>query len=314
MKRTHRVDLKVGFDCNNRCVFCVQGDKREWLSARPRAELEAILERRSGTAHALVLTGGEPTMRGDLVEIVAYARSLGYTDIQLQTNGRRLSYRSYVEALVEAGVTEIAPSLHGSRADLHDRLTRAPRSFAQTVRGIRVCRDLGLRVVTNSVVVRDNLVDLSNLARLLVQLGVYQAQLAFVHPAGTALQLFDHVVPRFTEAMPWVEAALLTLERGGVRAATEAIPFCFMRGLERFVAERWIPETSVEDATVVHDDYTKYRREAGKARGPQCAACTFDAVCEGPWREYPDGHGWGEFRPRKDAVPTWLTGGQGAAR
>ena len=39
-----RVDLKVGFRCNNYCHFCVQGDKRERMPAKPEEELVASLE------------------------------------------------------------------------------------------------------------------------------------------------------------------------------------------------------------------------------------------------------------------------------
>jgi tRNA A37 methylthiotransferase MiaB len=53
-----RADVKVGFACNNRCVFCAQGDKRVACGAIP---LEEILRRlvtvRAGT-RGLVLTGG----------------------------------------------------------------------------------------------------------------------------------------------------------------------------------------------------------------------------------------------------------------
>ena len=40
-----RIDLKVGFRCNNLCQFCVQGDKREKIPTKPRAELEAMYQR-----------------------------------------------------------------------------------------------------------------------------------------------------------------------------------------------------------------------------------------------------------------------------
>lgn len=294
------MDLKVGFSCNNRCVFCVQGDKREHVADRSTDEVRAILERRRSETSSVVFTGGEATIRQDIVDLVRAARDLGYGSIQVQTNGRRFAYRPFVEALVEAGVSEVSPAVHGSCAAIHDALTRARGAFAQVTRGIGNARALGLPVITNSVVVRDNVRDLPRLARLLVSLDVQQIQFAYVHPAGTAGDWFEQVVPRLSDAAPFVHRALDLVRAAGVRAFAEAIPFCFMRGYEDHVVEGWIPETWVEDAPLVIEDYTAYRLREGKAHGPPCEACTFAGVCEGPWHEYPREYGWDEFVPRDD--------------
>ena len=299
--RPLRLDLKVGFSCNNRCTFCVQGDKRDQLMDRTTDELLDILRSRAGAAHAVVLTGGEATIRADIVELVQAASDLGYTTIQLQTNGRRLSYRPFVKALVEAGVTEVSPALHGSRPEIHDGLTRAKGAFKQVVKGIRNVREAGLPVISNTVVVQDNVTDLPQLAQLLAQLGANPVQFAFVHPAGTAGEDFDTVVPRFSEAMPYIHAALDILLGAGITARTEAVPYCFMQGYEACVAERLIPNTAVEDLPMIIEDYTAYRLAEGKAKGAQCERCSYDAVCEGPWREYPEHYGWDEVTARTDA-------------
>ncbi len=291
-----RLDLKVGYSCNNRCVFCVQGDKRDRLPDRTTDELRGLLSERRDQTDSVVLTGGEVTLREDLVDLVRHARTLGYTTIQLQTNGRRLSYAPYVQALVAAGVTEIAPALHGSLPETHDGLTRARGAFKQVIRGIRNARAAGLPVITNTVVVQGNYEELPDLVRLLVRLQVSQLQLAYVHPAGTAGERFDDVVPRFTDAVPFVHEALDVARQWRVRAYTEAIPYCFMEGYEYHVVEGHIPATWIEDGAKVIEDYTAYRWTEGKAKGPPCEACCRRSVCEGPWHEYPRVFGWDEFR------------------
>ena len=295
-----RLDLKVGFSCNNRCIFCVQGDKREHIGDQPTDKLKAILEEHRAASAGVVFTGGEATLRSDIIELVAHARSLGYETIQLQTNGRRLSYLPFFRALVKAGATEVSPALHGSLPAIHDRLTRSPGAFGQVLQGIRNARQLGVPVITNSVVVRDNVRDLPRLAQLLAGLSVQQIQFAYVHPAGTAEQHFGQVVARFSEAMPFVRKALEVVRAAGIRGFTEAVPYCFMRGFEEHVVEGQIPDTCVVDGPMQIDDYTAYRWTEGKAKGPPCERCTFARVCEGPWNEYPREYGWDEFEPRAD--------------
>ncbi len=296
----NRVDLKLGFSCNNRCRFCVQGDKRHRLADLTTAELRERLVDARSHADSIVFTGGEVTLRRDLTELVAYAKDLGFTAIQIQTNGRMFAYRKNCEELIAAGANEFSPALHGHTAELHDYLTRAKGSFAQTTRGIRNLKQLGQPVIINSVITRSNYRHLPALARLLLRLDVDQYQFAFVHPLGTAGENFHSVVPRLALVARYVAEGLDLGSRAGRLVMTEAIPPCFLPGRERYIAETIMPETRVYDAKVVVESYKEYRLNEGKAKGPRCPECVWNDQCEGPWREYPDHYGWDEFIPVTD--------------
>jgi MoaA/NifB/PqqE/SkfB family radical SAM enzyme len=292
-----RVDVKVGFSCNNRCVFCVQGDKRDSVSDFSTDEVKRTLEEARKTADSIVFTGGELTLREDVVELVRHARSLGFSVIQIQTNGRMLAYEKFVDRLSAAGANEFSPALHGHVADLHDWLTGSPGSFDQTCAGIKNVKARGFSVLTNTVVVRSNFRHLPEIARLLISLGADQYQFAFVHPVGSAGRNFDAVVPRMAMIEPYVKAGLSLGIKAGRTVMTEAIPYCFMGGFEQYVAERIIPRTKIFDAGFVVEDYTEFRLTEGKAKGPDCPKCIHFDYCEGPWKEYPEKFGWDEFVP-----------------
>jgi len=297
MRVLPRADLKVGFACNNRCVFCAQGDKRSECDSLPIEELIARLKKVTGGQQGLVLTGGEPTLYKRLPSLVVAAKRLGYAPIQIQTNGRLLGYPEVLERLRQAGADEFSPSLHGSTAAIHDALTRAPGSFEQSVAGIANVARLGLPLVTNSVVTKGNVHDLPALVALLGDLGVRAAQLAFVHPVGTALELFDEVVPRLPDVVEPVRRARDVARRYEMRLVTEAIPHCFLRGMEELSVEASIPDTTVIDLDGQVLDYSEWRVAAGKSHGHPCTRCSARRECEGPWREYPDAFGWSEFVP-----------------
>jgi len=299
---TERIDLKVGFACNNLCKFCVQGDKREKLPAQTSARLrQALAEGRRCGATGVVFTGGEPALHPDILGLVRRARGLGYRDIQIQTNGRALCYEKRVRDLAAAGVNEFGPSLHGSRAEIHDFLTGAPGSFVQTAAGMRQVKKAGARLITNTVVTKANYRDLPELAALLVALGADQFQFAFMHMTGRAGENRSWLTARLAIAEPWIKRALDVGRRAGRRVMTEAVPYCFMSGYEDFVAERVIPATKIYDAETVIDDYALARRGEGKAKGPRCPECRHHRSCEGPWREYPEMFGWDEFVPVRRA-------------
>jgi len=292
-----RVDIKIGFACNNLCRFCVQGDKRTRVRAPSTRVVERELEKARDGADGVVFTGGEPTLRRDLLDLVAHARELGYGTVQIQSNGRTFASRRFCRDLVSAGATEFSPALHGHVPELHDWLTRAPGSFSQTVRGIMNLEDLGQYVLTNTVVVRANVRSLQDLARLLVRLGVQQFQFAFVHPVGTAGEDFTRMVPRMAITSPHLKAGLQVGIDAGRPVWTEAVPYCILPGHERCVVESTIPRTRVVDGGVTVEDYRDYRLNEGKLKGPDCPRCRWFDECEGPWREYPERYGWDEFVP-----------------
>ncbi|HAF95759.1 MAG: hypothetical protein A2X34_04385 [Elusimicrobia bacterium GWC2_51_8] len=296
-----RIDIKITFRCNNRCDFCVQGDKRDIYHDRAKARVYADLASayKKGT-RGVVFTGGEPTLHPHIINFVARAKQLGYENIQLQTNGRAFAYIDLLKKLKTAGANEIGPSLHGAKPETHDALTHAPGSFLQTVTGIQNAVQLGLTVITNSVITSLNYRELPALANIMVKLGASQYQFAFIHIGGTAGKNKKWIVPKKTAVMPWVKKGLDIGIKNGVPCFTEAIPFCLMKGYENCVAERIIPEGAVVDADKFIESYGDYRRTEGKAKGPLCPACRYFKICEGPWREYPEIYGWKEFVPVKD--------------
>lgn len=299
-RMAERVDVKFSFSCNNRCRFCVQGDKRERFADRTTAEAVRLLGEARRRADAIVFTGGEPTLRRDFLDLVREARRLNYRVIQLQTNGQMLAYPGFARACAEAGVTEVSPALHGHVAALHEFLTGREGSFGFTLRGIENARAAGLPVLTNTVVTKPNRRHLSAIAWLLADRGVSQMQFAFVHPVGTAMVNFDSIVPRLSLLRDELYRAFDVALGAGVRVMTEAVPLCFLPGREELAAEWIIPDAAVFDAEGTIDDYRAFRLSEGKAKGPRCRRCVLDRVCEGPWREYPERIGWSEFRPRRD--------------
>lgn len=294
-----RIDVKITFQCNNYCQFCVQGNKRDRFAPKTLRQIVDFLKKsRAEGYQEVVFTGGEPTVHPDLLKMVSAAKKLGFFT-QIQTNGRTFAYKDFCQKLIALGVNQFSPSLHGASAATHDFLTSAPGSFDQVTRGIKNLKDLNQQVITNSVITTSNYKELPQLAELLVSLRVDQFQLAFIHIAGTAAANKDWLVPKKTEIMPFVKKALDIGLKAGVTVMTEAIPYCLMRGYEDYIAEKIIPQAKIMDSDFVLEDYTKYRQSEGKAKGPLCVKCKHYKICEGPWREYPEIFGWDEFKPVK---------------
>ena len=116
----------------------------------------------------LQLSGGEPTLRNDLPELVRFAKEAGCSYVQLNTNGIRLAEDpAYAEALAEAGLDIVFLQFDGTRDDIYKKLRGRPL-LKEKRKAIGVCSDLRLGVTLVPTVVRgvndDNLGELISLA------------------------------------------------------------------------------------------------------------------------------------------------------
>jgi len=297
-----KADIKIGFLCNNNCLFCVQGDEKKKFGNQSAIKIKQILRQASRDCQIAVFTGGEPTIRNDIMELVAFAKKLKFPIIQIQSNGRLFALPDFCQKIIAAGANEFALALHGHSPQLHDYLTGSAGSFKQTCLGIKNLKSLGQPVLMNSVVVKPNYRHLPAIAKLLVGLGVDQFQFALVHPLGSAAKNFDSLVPRMSLVAPYLKKALDIGRYFNKKVMTEAVTYCFLEGYEDCISENIMPAMKIFELDRIIPDFTKVRISQAKAKGPDCPKCKYFKTCEGPWKEYPQKFGWDEFVPIKKYV------------
>lgn len=150
------VVISVWFGCNNDCTICMLSGMKKDLPAigfdRFKTVITDIVQ--GGRFENLILSGAEVTTCADLGRYVQFAASFGwFKKIQIQTNGRRLSEKRYVEQLIDCGVNEFFVSIHGPE-EIHDATTRSPGSFRETVAGLRNLADHDVNVISNTVLTK----------------------------------------------------------------------------------------------------------------------------------------------------------------
>lgn len=213
----------LSFACNNACVFCAQGKLREKAaSSSADAAVKQVIESLV-VGETVALVGGEPTLLDELPSLVRALDGAGAGRILVQTNGRRLAYRSYARGLREASARlTLEVSIAGSTEAMHDYHTGAEGSFKQTVVGLRNARAERIGVSVSCVVTRSNFRHLTEIVRLCHAVGAKAVRFVPAQPVGTALALRGRVVPAPEMVAPYLALALNEANKLGMVARAAA--------------------------------------------------------------------------------------------
>ena len=147
--------LEVTRRCNLRCRFCFADGGSENNDPCLDELKDAVRDivRQCGKV-LLQLSGGEPTLRDDLPELVRFAKEAGCSYVQLNTNGIRLAQDpAYAEALRDAGLDIVFLQFDGTRDDIYETL-RGRALLETKLEAIRVCSALRVGVTLVPTVVK----------------------------------------------------------------------------------------------------------------------------------------------------------------
>ena len=210
----YRMDLALTYRCNNNCAHCYNARPRDY----PELDTESwkrIIDRlwELGVPH-IVFTGGEPTLRNDLPELIAHAESRGQIT-GLNTNARRLQHARYVKELVEAGLDHVQITVESYDEAIHEDMVRAKRAFHQTIEGLRCALSSPLYVMTNTTMLRTNVSSLPQTLDFLADLGVPTIGLNALIYSGRGLAVGTGLSE--SELQPVLDMAVKKTSAGGQR-------------------------------------------------------------------------------------------------
>ena len=219
--------------CNSNCIMCPSSDySRKQNSVWSVDDLIEIARHIPEEVEHLTITGGEPFMAGpDLFRFFGFLKAkFHYTDFLLLTNGRIFAVDSFTERLcnVIPDRCTVAIPLHGSCAEIHDRITQAPGSFRQTLAGIKALLRRHIKVEIRLVVSALNIDDLSSVVSLIVREfpGTEYVSIIAMEMTGSARIHRNEVWLPYSEAGRHIEDPVRYLIHNGMDVRLYNFPLC----------------------------------------------------------------------------------------
>jgi len=152
------VEIEVTDRCNLRCPVCFMAADN--FRADPDPDLEAIAAKyryileNTDAETSIQITGGEPTTRKDLPEIVRLGREIGFKYIEINTNGVVIGQNGeYIRRLAEAGISGIYLQFDGLTGDVYEKI-RGRNLLPVKLQAIENCRRAGVQVVLAMTIIQ----------------------------------------------------------------------------------------------------------------------------------------------------------------
>jgi putative heme d1 biosynthesis radical SAM protein NirJ2 len=174
--------------CNLYCKHCYRDS-----GARAAEELDTVEGKKliDEIARAgfkiMIFSGGEPLMRDDIGELIAYAHGRGLRPV-LGSNGTLITPDVALK-LKKAGAMAVGISLDSTDPDKHDHFRASPGAWQAAVDGMRACREAGLPFQVHTTVMEWNSDEIEELTDLSVKLGARGHHIFFMVPAGRAVNI-----------------------------------------------------------------------------------------------------------------------------
>lgn len=292
------LDVILLYDCNLACDFCtIMADvaRADGIAASLRTRslsaakvLDAMKRDRARGYDAIAFTGGEPTLRSDLLPLIRKARELGFASIKLQTNGLVFASSPNLERAIDAGVTRWHLSIHAHREVDYDAIVRTPGRHAAMVTALDAMVARGLDPIVDVLISRRTLPELVSCMAWLSDRGVRRVDLWMVSLTDANRDNVDQL-PSYEETAPVVHEALALARSRGVTARSLHLPRCVL-GVDHLHA--YDPGRAIEHDGRVHvlspdDDFElSVSKLTPQVKVAACEGCEHEAICPGLRPDY----------------------------
>jgi len=293
--------VMTGFSCNSNCIMCSTRPKAEFHPDRKTQEIIGDLTKGIKEGYSRVeFTGGEPTIRPDILHLIKLAKSLGYEEVGISTNARMLSYKDFCQNIVENGVNRVTFTLNAHNSKLGDAICRTTGAFDQTIKGVKnILEYQKVAVSANTVASKLNYKHFKKIGELIYDMGIKYWHILDLIPDGYAKKFYKILsVKPSNLSKSFNVFNELSKEFGSI--VFFDFPLCLFSNqilenpkinfitaqerTEKIKQTGYKPKRFEKSADNLYEDIHKQRIKV-------CKNCKFNKSCGGVWKEALDLYG-----------------------
>lgn len=320
-------EVAITWRCNIKCRFCYASctcttdeEERQDLEELTTEGIKKVLEiiRHDAEVPSVSFTGGEPVLREDLTELIAYASQSLKMRVNLITNGTLISPKT-AKNFKAAGLASAQVSIESPDPDVHDSIVGVKNAFHESLDGLQALKDAGVAVHPHATLCRLNIHSLPKMASFAKSLGIGRFSLNMIIPAGRGRD--RELAVKYTEIQTIVRKIKSVAETEGVRFMWYSpTPICLFNPISHQLGNkgcsacegllsvdpygRLLPCSSWKEplGNLLRQEFRSlwfgergtFLRGKGAAH-PECMNCEHFAVCHGACPLYFKVHGFGEL-------------------
>jgi MoaA/NifB/PqqE/SkfB family radical SAM enzyme len=288
------LDLIMGFACNVECDYCTMTRSMRTQNLSKGEIADAIRDGAEKGLKAVSFGGGEPTIRKDLVSLVALARDAGFERIKIQSNGLMYAYPDFVDRLMEAGANQFNISIMGRDRAMYHSIMGAERHFDLVVEGIGNLVRRDALVIADVIMKSDTWEKLPDTIGTFADFGVEHFVLWLVSLTDRNKDNLESLVPVST-MRPGIYETFETGRRRGIEVFSRHIPACMLPDYPDHI---WnVRQDHILIVTPGSTFWLKDSRITANTFVEGCEGCAARETCLGVRRDYLERYGDGEVEP-----------------
>lgn len=265
--------------CNNHCIFCLDAEAQNGSCISIEDIKKDLALGIKNNATKVILSGGEPTLRPDFIEIIKLTRSTGFQDIQVISNGRLFIYKDFLMAAVKAGVSEVTFSMHGHTDTLHDKQTQVSGSFHQSLTGLKNALTIKDLIVSIDIVINKiNVEYLADILKFYIKLGAHEFDLLQVIPFGQAWDNKERLFYDLDSYYDRLEQAFRLSRNPNIYIWTNRFPSEYLEGFEDLIQSSAKLYDEVGGRKAMFNNFLLGRSSIA-CRGTRCDFCFLKGFC-----------------------------------
>lgn len=292
--RTVESHIVLGYNCNHQCRHCVVQVKRSQSEGNDgnlstQEAYAAIDMAISNGATKIVLSGGEPTVRTDLPELVSYCLSRE-KDVQIQTNGfNYLAIRQICEQNLSCmNRLEFMIPIHSADSAQNDFICGCDGGLHNAIASLAYLDSLHGNVI-GKIVLTKYTGDLEAICRIYERYGVCEIIIAYPHCVSFPVERVREIDLDINETREIFDR--FSRQKLDASIILQGFPRCFIGDVQGVVVqeeqEEYLSREIVEYKFQSKEggSWHKYRR-LDKRKFAHCDKCLYNDNCEGIWKEY----------------------------